>query len=275
MKKIIYMHMAKTAGSSVNRFFAQSLGEENCLDHIERFPPSERAEHLRRKAFVSGHIYSGDVLDLSQEVADAYLFTFMREPIRQIASHILWLDHYNEAEYRSEFERLGEPLRQLVKAIRAVDFDSPNDLDDLMTNLSPWGLRMLDNMQTRYMCGDKRPIPLSLSHASAAYRVAARFDRIGFVEDMDASLAAIARDVGLKMRANGAPKVNEAKSSRRIDLSKPLLRRVLSKRTVADDRLYALLRHREATRAMASRTGSDVGASGTRDPDEAARIEAA
>ena len=273
MKKIVYMHMAKTAGSSVNQFFAQSLGKENCLDHIERFTPVERAEHLRSKAFVSGHIYSGDVFQLLQDHADTYLFTFMREPIRQIASHILWLDHYNEAEYRSEFERLGEPLRQLVKAIRAVDFDSANDLDDLMTNLSPWGLRMLDNMQTRYMCGDKRPIPLSLSHASVAYRIAARFDRIGFVEDMDAFLSTIAHDVGLKMRDNAAPKVNEAKSSRRIDLSKPLIRRVLSKRIVADDRLYSLLRHRAATSVATNET--DVDPSGERDPNGSTSVEAA
>ena len=248
MKKIVYMHMAKTAGSSVNRFFENALGRENCINHVERFPLEQRLEYLERSAYLSGHIYSSDIFQLTKNRDDIYIFTFMRDPLKQIASHIHWLDHYNDPPFRKESERFGEALRQVIEALRVVDLNSPDELDELMTNLPPWGLRMLDNMQTRYMCGERRSIPLSLINARTAFRVSGRFDRIGFVEDMDVSLAAIANDLGLPIPEAGAPRVNEAKSSRTLDLSLPVVRTVLGKRIIADQRLYALARRREAER---------------------------
>ncbi|MBM2575462.1 hypothetical protein JQC91_04025 [Jannaschia sp. Os4] len=232
--------MAKTAGSSVNAWMVAALGADACAFHVERFPPARRMELARTKAFVSGHVYAREALALAAARPGGYAFTAMRTPLEQVASHLRWLDGYATAARAAERAALGAPLRGLVDRIGATDLRDPEALDELMAHLPPWGLRMLDNMQARYLSAEDGAVPLTLRHARAAAERAAGFDRVLRAEALGAGLGAVARDLGLPPPP-AAPRENAAAAGRAVDLSEPLVRLALSRRILIDRVAHAAI----------------------------------
>ena len=232
---IVFMHMAKTAGSSVNAWAVETFGADACALHVERFPPDRRMALAREKAFVSGHVYAAEILAMAAARPGGRAVTVLRDPLRQTASHLRWLDGYATPARAAEAAAFGAPLRDLIARIGATDLADPEALDDLMTDLPPWGVRMLDNMQTRYLSAVTEAVPMTLRHARRAAERAPGFDRIGRAEALDAFLADLARDAG-RPPPGPAPRENRAGAGRPIDIGSPLVRLALGRR-IAVDRL--------------------------------------
>ena len=112
------MHIPKTAGVSVVGAFTERLGVEAC----KSFSPTIGDEDFINKRFVSGHVYLGDI------TKSAFLFTFLRDPVKQLVSHLLWIDHYNMPEY--EHETIGFPSSVIegIRALRGKDLSSARTL---------------------------------------------------------------------------------------------------------------------------------------------------
>lgn len=237
---IVFMHMAKTAGSSVNRFFADRFGREACAFHLERHAIERRREIAREARFVSGHVYALECLGLAGE--DGYAFTVARDPLGQIASHLRWLDRYADPALAAERSAFNGPLRALVDRVGATDLRDPEALDALMADLPPWGLRMLDNMQARYLCGAVEAVPLSLAHARRAVATGRRFARIGWSGDLRGTLADVAADLGLAPPEDAPPRENVATGGRGVDLSVREVRLALERRIPIDREVLAALR---------------------------------
>lgn len=246
-RAIFFMHIAKTAGSYVNSLFRDTLGEARAVDHIEMRLPN--AELLRSAVdeggvdFVSGHVYLRLWSELAKTTSRPFFrFTVIRDPIEHLASHILWLDHYNLPEKRGEYAGLSEAHQRLVDLIGRVNFADMGALDAFLTHLPAAGVQLLDNCQSRYfVCGPGASTahhdPLTLSHADQIARAARCFDLVIRQDCLAAGIAKVNTLTGLALEASKA-RVNAAKSERAIDTKNPVVRSIFGKRTLVDQWLW-------------------------------------
>lgn len=241
-KQIVFMHIAKAAGSSINNIFAQVLGEENCHFHIESsLLKQSYDEVLENKIFISGHAYFNIIEKISTE--NTIKFTILREPYSHIISHILWLDHYGMPEYENEYESLNKDVKSLVDLIAKTDISNAYELDELLTNLPPWGIKLLNNCQTRYLLGQQNNFqPLSLKSFSIAMKHLKLFDVYGSMDNIKEVITSVFQLYGeqeLKIEnCDFEKKTNQKISNRMIDIKNSLICSVLQKHILVDLRVY-------------------------------------
>ena len=242
-RPIFFMHIAKTAGSFVNHVVNVSAQEGQYDFHIERFLRYKEyfEKEAKEKIFVSGHVYLSDWLDMSKTYSlDFDIMTIIREPFSHIVSHMLWLDHYNQREFRGEFNALDQNTQTVVDRIGAVNFEDPGSLDNFLTHLSPRGIQYLDNCQARYfLCGNQEPIerfqPLTLA---MRFAIAKKLDNVAFIStNVEAFVEELGRRLPFPLTVS-PEKVNEAKAARRIDINNRMIKRVIEKRILVDLWLY-------------------------------------
>jgi len=256
-RPIQLMHIAKTAGSYVNEVFRSALGDAGVVLHAELRIGSgaELAAALDRGVrFVAGHTYAPRWRQMWEGLPAPLTLVTLRDPIDQIASHILWLDHYAAEGMRREYAALSPGLRRLVDLVAATDLGSAGALDRLLTHLPPEGVQMLDNCQARYfLCGGDAPLSrfdaLTLDQSAALNRAVAGFDLVIRQDALAEGLGRAAALTGLALEPM-SKRVNPALSPRRIDKANPVVRAVLSKRTLLDQWLW---RHVSAEAPAAER----------------------
>ena len=241
-----FMHIAKTAGSYLNEAAKRALGEARVFVHAEGRLGShtDLQELLRKKIrFVSGHLYYHHWRAISEKLQTKwFLVTIVRDPIDHLVSHILWLDHYNQKIYRSEYQTLPEPVRRLVDLIGSTDLADIGSLDRLMTYLPPYGIKYLDNCQSRYfLCGPTQAYhddqPLTLADRFPLASVISTFDAIARQDRLDADLTIVNGATGLNLQPV-KERINTGRANRSIDASNPLVRASLSKRVLLDTWLW-------------------------------------
>ncbi len=243
---VFFMHIAKTAGSYVNVVLRNALGANAIATHIETRigGASELEEALGHGTKVfSGHVMNGLWDDIAGPTGVKFRkFTLLRDPIEHLASHLLWLDHYNRPEKRREYNQLDESHRKISDRIAAIDLTDVGQLDAFLTGLSGQEVRLFDNCQARYfLVSGRRDMasirPLSLADAKPLRRAAAGFDAIGFQDRLREDIPRLGRAIGLDLEYV-EKRVNPAQSLRKIDTSNPLVRQVLGKRTILDQWLW-------------------------------------
>ena len=251
-RPIFFMHIAKTAGSYLNARFRAALGDESVATHIEASIGDTAALRARLDSgvrFFSGHVMYAHWRDIAGPLADEFrTICILRDPIEHIASHIQWLDHYNRPEFAREYRHLDEFHRRVVDRIGAVDITEIGQLDRFLADLSGLEVRLFDNCQSRYFVASGRRTydsirPLSLSDRFAVSQAVSNFDAVVFQDDLETGVAEISKATGVAL-ASSATRVNPALSDRRIDTSNPVIRQILSRRTLVDQWLWRLLRAR-------------------------------
>lgn len=254
---VFMMHIAKTAGSYVNKVFENSLREEEAKVHLERSLGNHEAFLSMLEegtVYFSGHIYYSTInkiLELSGKKGQVHLITALREPLSHLVSHIKWLDHYNLPEQRSEYNRLPERVKRLAEKIGATDFADPGSLDSLLTHLSAAGIQFLDNCQSRYFVAEHNTaispeMPLALDMRMLLSTRLKDFSKILMSTTMDQDIADLGQITGYDLKVV-KDKVNPAKSSRDIDISNPLIRSILAKRLTVDIWLWKHVQKLKAT----------------------------
>ena len=259
-KPVFMMHIAKTAGSYVNKVFMDSLEEGHAKTHLERSLGShETFMSLIDDGVIyfSGHIYYATIdkiLKLSGKKGQVHLITALREPFSHLVSHIKWLDHYNLPEQRREYNRLPERVKRLVEKIGTAKFDDHGSIDNLLTNLSAAGVQFLDNCQARYFLADHNSIlspeaPLTLDTRMLLATRLKDFSKVLMSTSMDQDITDLSDVIGFELTAV-KEKVNQAKSVRDIDITNPLVRSILAKRLTVDIWLWQHVQKLKATGQM-------------------------
>ena len=241
-KQIVFMHIAKAAGSSINNIFAQILGEDQCCFHIEWLMQTKSLEEIiTNKSFVSGHVYSNVIKQINPD--NAIKFTVLREPYSHLVSHLLWLDHYGQPGYEHEYKSLNQDIKALVDFIASTDLANPYDLDHLLVNLPSWGIKLLNNCQARYLIGQPKNFDLlSLKSFPLAINNLRSFDVRGTLENLPEVIKSVLEISGVSNfnleDINTKKKVNKQISDRSINLGNPLVRSILQKHILLDIKLY-------------------------------------
>lgn len=243
--RVFFMHIAKTAGSYVNAMIAAAYEPDAVDVHIERYPMRQNVQRISGRSFVSGHVYLNNWKRIDPH--DEFLrVTVLRNPYNQLASHILWLDHYNLPEFADECRRLDPETRQLVSWIGGLDLSDLGQLDDLLTKLPAKGIQYFDNCQSRYFIaghedGPAIDEPISLKHRPLLARMAGELDFIGLAEHMQDAVRVLSSSLGLKLDYQEEI-ANPARSARSINVSSPEVRDILRKRIMLDLWIYEAAR---------------------------------
>lgn len=227
--RIGFLHIPKTAGVSIGKAFVQQLGANQCALFSEKMTDESFAE----KRFVSGHIYFGDV------TRDAFLFTFLRDPIRQLASHLMWIDHYNLPQFRQELEAFPENIQARIRPLAKTDLSSAKSIDLYLQELPRDSALRIINLQSE-MLAFKQWGVVDMSNrelADLAIRKIGELDFFGLSETLQADMDSLFQ----MLEFNSGPKLshlNSSPSERIVDPRLPDVRRVLSKYVQADQWLY-------------------------------------
>jgi hypothetical protein len=239
-KPVIYMHIAKTAGSSINFAFKQALGSDLCLFHVESELSKDKtlSQIIANNQFISGHFFYGHMHDLER---NNYIFiTSIRDPYKHFASHLQWLDSYNYLPL-SDFVGLSEMTKDTIRAIKDIDLFNVDDLDHFLTNMPESAVYYLDNLQTRYLIGDwSFKGKISLRDAKFAENHMYDFDKIIFNDSFERSINSVFEICNIKLPnlVSLSVQSNISTIGRRINVEDEDFRLVVSKCILADLYIY-------------------------------------
>lgn len=185
-KKVVFLHIAKTAGTSVTHFFSRRMPAHATCSHGDflAFPrnPGAPTRALDRYQFISGHFGFSDVSHLLRQ---AYSFTFLRDPVDRVMSFYRFCLHPD--------------MQQRFAVARAA---ASLGIDGFIASDLPEVCEMLDNQQTWQLARsyweedraalhhlqDEELLQLAAGHLQ-------QFDRVGFTESFEQDFQAILADL--------------------------------------------------------------------------------
>lgn len=245
MKPLFFLHIPKTAGSSINAFLRHVFGDHAVQDHVENLLPGLSARGLPalQVPCVSGHVplwawslYRGtDVFDRA---------TVLRRPWDRLVSHVNWT-----ARYVSGGERLppgagGQALSRVAALAAETDFEKLSSLRVFMNAVKRERyFSSFDNYQVRMLrtgrmdAMDKRMEEADLTVAGAELT---QFAYIGFCEDQES----FQRAVMARYKVSGQPLPVHRNSGRvrMLSLENTLAREVFAPWLEYDMALYGFAR---------------------------------
>jgi hypothetical protein len=256
---LFFMHIGKTAGSYLNQCFMKAFGPDQVLEFCQDFigPTYDTASiaNFRGKAVISGHLYLPDWTEFSRiHGLEARLATVLRSPLHQIASAMRYLDGFNDPSRHAATNSMHPLLHEVVLRLAKVDFADAGSIDAFLTTLTPLGVQMFDNQQSRFfLCKERgdttgfltRSEPVTLDAVPRLIDAVAQFDLVGLTERLPETLGFMS-DLVQRPILPLDTRINESMSPRRIDLEDEWVRRVLGKRTIVDEWLYRYVADRFA-----------------------------
>jgi len=239
-KKICFMHIPKTAGSSVNDYFSEVFGDDKSLTFAEHSIYSGQSINklLDNYEYLSGHLFYGNFSEIKRKVI---LFTILRDPYEQIVSQLKWLNRYNLPSYDEERSCLSDDVQKLVAMIGKISLESVHELDELLSNLPPVGYHLLNNVQSRFIIGDSgNNRPLSIRDIGYVSGNLKKFDHVCTMNEISEAMPNILELAGHKKRKFNYHS-NRGSEIVDIDISNPLVRSVLQKHILLDSLLYEIV----------------------------------
>jgi len=193
--RLIFMHIPKAAGSTLNNWLASHYRPSNYAVHIESQAEwRSNPKQYRELAFVSGHV-PVDRLARHFELEHDYLVTVVRSPYAQLASHLAWVRRLSDSGEEHRFQAHPAYAQRLSRKLAEVDFSDPSALADLIGNLDQTETRLLDNCQVRYFSSPRPDAEVTEVHLAKALENARLFNRFGFAERLAEFMESVASDM--------------------------------------------------------------------------------
>lgn len=208
----LFVHIAKAAGSSVNRFFQQQLGDEACLVHQESNPvwkkPDIPPDMLDGVRFVSGHV-PYHVFTQWLEKHDLHTITVLRNPYSHVVSHLAWIRHLMDPGQEVRLAAHPGFIQGLARKLASIDLEEPEEISILISNLNEHEWRLLDNPQVRYLTSRSHGgSGMQERNVTLALETLSKIDTFGFIEDPQNLFDLLAEAVGVNARVVDVPHEN-------------------------------------------------------------------
>ncbi|MFK8049902.1 MAG: sulfotransferase family 2 domain-containing protein [Halioglobus sp.] len=236
-RKIVFLHIAKTAGTSIVHFFRKHMPPESICSHGDFLHLGsdriERQESLGAFQFVSGHFGYDEVAAL---LPDAYSFTFLRDPIDRVLSFYQFCMH---EEMQRQF-----PVARAAKDLGLDGFvhSTAPEVSEAMDNLQCWQLARSYWHEDRQMLArlnDSELLQLAETHLE-------ELSHIGLTETFDLDVKKMLKDLGIQRKL---PKGKQFVTTNPIvrDSLKPSTLATLEQRVALDTALHDRIRSRRTS----------------------------
>ena len=236
-KKLFFMHIAKTAGSSLNAFIAEHYPPSRVHIHLENSDFRSAEDFSSGYDFLSGHVRAVEArrrLDLT----DFFRVTLLRDPVSHLASHLCWVRHVADNPNSAFFHRHPEPIKQIALKLHEVDLAKPESIEDFLSQESLAITNLFHDCQTRYFLrpGDHGK-KLDETHLAIAMKNLGWFHLVGTTERFSEFTERLCEQFGWDLPLEGERKnVNQNRYG--LDLNDPDTRSVLAHYTQTDQQLY-------------------------------------
>lgn len=244
-KKIAFMHIAKTAGTSVNDHFSAHFGADNVLVHAEgkrdrllkiNTPDNANVE------FLSGHIRLDKLLRMI-DLRHWVFFTCLRNPMDHVISHLQWVKALGAPENRNFKKGHHGSIQELAADLYETGLNDVGNLTRIIYRDHPVALQLFDNCQTRYLLPEKLQ-RLDVLEFRLAMNYARCFDCILLSEDLDRGLARVHEVAGLPPKNGEIGRSNPSRMVERPDLSDPSVAAFYEGLVDFDQRIYGAVKTR-------------------------------
>lgn len=175
----IFLHIQKTAGTSVLAMAREVYGLDNTIGHADHLRMSD--EKIAEKSFISGHFDYGF---LSRFGSDRYKFTFLRDPILRTISLYNYLRRDSEQKY---------PIFEIARRYSFEGFLSA--IDDPIVFKHTW------NYQTSMLTNGWHTTEAVTNEAarnllSEAKLNLSKLDYVGLTETFDTDIRKVFQNIG-------------------------------------------------------------------------------
>lgn len=211
MKNLFYMHIAKTAGTSINEFICSHYKSSECIVHLESNQDWINADghDFNVYKYLSGHSSIARIKKIVN-IQNFDVMTVFRNPVDHLMSHLSWVKHLHEPGFEKVLKQHSEHMQKLSYKLSRVDFSDVEQLKNYVENLDGFEQRLFDNVQTRYLVGFtelRRVLPEDLE---VALQNMDGIKFVGITEDLSTFLRAICLDRKWNM-PSAVPRENMAK----------------------------------------------------------------
>jgi hypothetical protein len=192
--RLLFMHIAKTAGTSVNRFLSDNAGTAHCAFHLEIDPrwrsPEGRAQ-LATVPVISGHI-TYPAFKRRLDCADYVKATILRTPLEHLISHLAFIRHLMEPSEKQRLAGHSPSIQSFAAKLVATDFGKAESVRALVDNLIADELVLVDNLQVRYLSSVAPGARVQRAQLDEARHALNEFDIVGFTDQLERFLGDIA-----------------------------------------------------------------------------------
>jgi len=190
--KLLFMHIAKAAGSTVNSFFSSHYPNDQCAVHIESNKKWHSSpDDLKKLRFMSGHIHLY-ALKKKLHLEDYYKVTVVREPYAQLCSHLSWIRRLSDPGEERRYKQHESYIQKFSSKLAKINFADPEALNNLMRSLEDLEMRLVDNCQVRYFTLVPPGTAVNDAHPLEAIKASEVFERIGTTEHTSTFLKTVA-----------------------------------------------------------------------------------
>lgn len=197
---LLYVHIPKTAGSTVNKVLNECFGRGQSLVHAESNTHWKELAQQQKINFLSGHIPYQAFINVAELQCYKKAITF-REPYSHVISHLSWIRALSLAENRARYEAHPEYIQKLSDKLASYDFVDAVQISDAIQQLNSLEHRLLDNTQTRYIRTNLAKETVDDSDLVAAIENLKSFDFVGIDSNIIGFLSEIAVDYGFEYKS--------------------------------------------------------------------------
>ena len=191
--KLLFMHIPKAAGSTVNTFFSNHFSPNQFAIHIESNKQWHASpDDLKKLSFLSGHV-SWHTLEKRLDMGDYFKVTVVRNPYEQLCSHLAWIKRLALPSEIQRFKQHPQYIQEFALKLGSVNFEDVEMLTDLLSSLEETEKQLVDNCQTRYFTQIPRGRSVCSEDAEMAKRTSSKFDHIGTTDQISDFLRVVAR----------------------------------------------------------------------------------
>ncbi|KZC98670.1 hypothetical protein TH47_14610 [Thalassospira sp. MCCC 1A02803] len=179
----VFMHIPKTAGSSIGELLENKVSRTDFYTTIER--PEDGYDNERFKLAVNNpdiKIIQGHFDSRLLEIIERpyFAFTFLRDPVDHVVSFYYYIKNHPK---HSQFSLIQERDMNLSEIYR--------------TTPPP----LLDNLQVRYLCGKPSTKLSEEDLEQAKTNLRSKFELVGTLDNLDAAIVRLSRLLNLSKQA--------------------------------------------------------------------------
>lgn len=210
---LLYFHVPKTAGSSINKFFSENL--LNYHFHIESVE-NLNTEFCKNYQFLSGHVSYNRMQNIL-ELQDWITFATFRSPLEYVVSHLKWVRKLADASEKERFDAHPKIFQDIALKMLDYDFSQPEEIKSFIIWLESINFYYFHNTQLFYMNQTVHRENITSKQVEIALKNMESIDFVGIQENLDEFMEIISYEFGWEIK--NKPRVNVNENNYGFDIS--------------------------------------------------------